>query len=198
MNRSTLRALLAAIGSALVLTACPLLPPPKPAVEEKPPQQPVEPAPTVEAPPFERQPVGDNDRLLAYYGYLTSLSSEQLTLEYDRTLRFYRQQYSDFTLMQLVLLRLLPSAPFRDSTQAREMLSSFLKESRTRTSELRPLALLLSTFLVEQQQKDAEIQAQAQKLKEETRRYDEVKQKLDALIDAERKMLERNKPARKP
>ena len=78
------------------------------------------------------------------------------------------------------------------------MLSSFLKEPRIRASELRPFALLLHNMLVEQQQKDAEIQAQAQKLKEETRRYDEVKQKLDALIDAERKMLERNKPVRKP
>jgi hypothetical protein len=51
-------------------------------------------------------------------------------------------------------------------------------------------------MLTEQQQKDAEIQAQAQRLKEETKRYDAVKQKLDALIDAERKMLERNKPVR--
>jgi len=33
---------------------------------------------------------------------------------------------------------------------------------------------------------------------EEARRYEEVKQKLDALVDAERKMLQRNKPARKP
>jgi len=194
MTGSPSRALVAALAAALLLTACPL-PQPKPPPVEPPP--PVQPAP-VEEPPYSRQQVGDNDRLIAYYGFLVSLTGEQLTREYDRTLRFYRQQYSDFTLMQLVLLRLLPGAPFRDSTQAREMLSSFLKESRTRTSELRPLALLLHTTLVDQQQKDAEIQAQAQKLKEETRRYDEVKEKLDALIDAERKMLDRNKPMRKP
>jgi DNA-binding protein H-NS len=63
---------------------------------------------------------------------------------------------------------------------------------------LRPVALLLSTMLTEQQQKEAEVQAQAQKVKEEARRYEEVKQKLDALVDTERKMLQRNKPARKP
>jgi DNA-binding protein H-NS len=63
---------------------------------------------------------------------------------------------------------------------------------------LRPVALLLSTMLTEQQQKEAEVQAQAQKVKEEARRYEEVKQKLDALIDTERKMLQRNKPERKP
>jgi len=97
-----------------------------------------------------------------------------------------------------VLLQMVPNAQPRDSAQARDMLSSWLKEPRTRSSDLRPLALMLHTMLVEQQQKDIEIQAQAQKLKEETRRYDEVKEKLDALIDAERKMLERNKPVRKP
>ena len=53
-------------------------------------------------------------------------------------------------------------------------------------------------MLAEQQQKEAEIQAQTQKVKEETRRNDQVKQKLDALVETERKMLERNKPARKP
>ena len=53
-------------------------------------------------------------------------------------------------------------------------------------------------MLTEQQQKEAEVQAQAQKVKEEARRYEEVKQKLDALVDTERKMLQRNKPARKP
>jgi hypothetical protein len=181
--------------AALVLTGCP-----QPAPKPSPPPEPLPPVqlPPKPGPPFSLQPYGDNDRLLAYYGFISSLTADQLTQEYDRTLRFYRQQYSDFTFMQVVLLRVLPSAPFRDSTQARDMLSSFLKEPRTQSSELRPLALLLHTMLVERQQKDAEVQAQAQKLKEETRRYEEVKQKLDALIDAERKMLDRNKPVRKP
>ena len=151
-----------------------------------------------EDPPFTRQSASDVDRVIGYYGYLALLSPEQLQREQERTLRFYRQQYSDLTFLQLVLLRIMPQAPFRDSAQAQEMLSSFLNEPRTRASELRPVALLLHTMITEQQQKDAEMQAQVQKLKEETRRYEEVKQKLDALIDAERKMLERNKPARKP
>ena len=180
----------------LMLAGCPL-PLPKPTPAE--PQQTVDKTPAVEeAVPFVRQTVGDADRLMSYYAYLSTLSSERLVQEHERTLRFYRQQYSDFTLMQLVLQRIMPQAPFRDSAQAQEMLSSFLKEPRTQTSELRPVALLLSTMLTEQQQKEAEVQAQAQKVKEEARRYEEVKQKLDALVDTERKMLQRNKPARKP
>src|SRR6185295_6809273 len=102
-----------------------------------PPPQPPPPAetPPKQEQPFSLQPYGDNDRLLAYYGFINSFTPEQLTLEYNRTLRFYRQQYSDFTFMQLVLLRMQPSAPFRDSTQAREMLSSFLKEPRVQSSD---------------------------------------------------------------
>jgi hypothetical protein len=196
MRRGFLWVVLAASCAAVILTGCPQ-PAPKPPPLEPPVPVPPPPAAAPE-PPFARQPVGDVDRLLSYYGHLNTLAGEQLTAEYERTMRFYRQQYSDFTLMQLVLLRIMPGASFRDSTAARDMLSSFLKEPRTRSSELRPLALLLQTMLAEQQQKDAESQAQAQKLKEETRRYEEVKQKLDALIDAERKMLERNKPVRKP
>jgi hypothetical protein len=195
MSRVKARLPVVAVCATLVFSACtqqqprPAPPPPTPAPE------PVA-APPTQKPPFSRQPVGDADRVVGYYGYLSGLSAEQLAREYERTLRFYREQYSDLTFMQVVLLRMMPNAPFRDSTQARDMLSSFVKEPRARYSDLQPFALLLLTMLNEQQEKEAEIQAQAQKLREETRRYDAVKQKLDALIDAERKMLERNKPVR--
>lgn len=195
MTASAARVLVVALGAMLLLSGCPLapttLPPPVAPT-------PVPSVPEETAPPFALQQAGDNDRLIGYYGYLLTLGPELLAQEYDRNLRFYRQQSSDFTFMQLVLLRVVPGAPTRDYAQALDMLSSFLKEPRTRNSDIRPLALLLHTLLTEQQQKDVEIQAQGQKLKEETRRYEEVKQKLDALIDAERKMLERNKPVRKP
>jgi len=195
MSWSTARLSLASLCVVILLSGCPQPGPrPTPPPELTAPQQQEATVP----PPFAPQPVGDADRLISYYGFLRSLSGEQWKLELERTTRFYRAQYSDFTQMQLVLLQIVPNAQPRDSAQARDMLSSWLKEPRTRSSDLRPLAVLLQTMLVEQQQKDIEIQAQAQKLKEETRRYDEVKEKLDALIDAERKMLERNKPVRKP
>jgi len=196
MSRASTRLLFAIVCGPLILAGCPQPQPrpsaPPPASEPAPEQVP---SAAPEA-PFSRQPVGDADRAAAYYGYLSTMSPEQLTREYERTQRFYKEQYSDLTFIQVVLLRIMPNAPFRDYAQARDMLSSFLKEPRVRASELQPFALLLYNMLTEQQQKDAEIQAQAQRLKEETKRYDAVKQKLDALIDAERKMLERNKPVR--
>jgi hypothetical protein len=140
--------------------------------------------------------VSDAERLLYYYEYILGLAPEQVGREAERTQRFFGQHRSEFALMQLVLLRTLPAATPKDRAQALETLAQYLKDTRDRPSELRPFALMLNTLLLEQQRQDTEIQTQAAKLKEEARRYDELKQKLDALVEAERKMLERNKETR--
>jgi hypothetical protein len=98
--------------------------------------------------------------------------------------------------MQLVMIRAVPSASAKDRTQALELLGPYLKDSRERGSDLRTLAVLLNGMLTEQQRLEAEMQQQGSKLKEEARRNEELKQKLDALIETERKILERNKPTR--
>ena len=53
------------------------------------------------------------------------------------------------------------------------------------------MGLMLRTLLIENQQLEAQLQAQGQKLRDEARRSDELKQKLDALVETERKLLER-------
>jgi hypothetical protein len=156
-------------------------------------------APAPQPPPPPPQPrVSDSERLLSYYAYLLGLNAEELAREQERTLRFYGQHRSEFALLQLALLRMLPSSTRADRAQASEMLSSYLKETRDRPSELRPLALVLSNQLAELHRQEAETQAQAARVKEEVRKSEEYKQKLDALIETERKILERSKPARNP
>jgi hypothetical protein len=145
------------------------------------------PAPAPPAPPR----VSDAERLLTYYTFVLSLPPDQLTLEQERTLRFYGQHRSEFALMQLVLLRCLPGAGPKDRVQAQEMLSSYLKESQNDSPELRAMGLMLRTLLTDNQQLEAQLQAQGQKLRDEARRGDELKQKLDALVETERKLLER-------
>jgi hypothetical protein len=162
---------------------------PAPVVETPAPEPPV-PTP---APPAR---VSDVERLLYYYEYILGLAPEQAGREAERTQRFFGQHRSEFALMQLVLLRTLPAATPKDRTQALETLAQYLKETRDRPTELRPFALMLNSLLLEQQRQDTEIQTQSAKLKEEARRYDELKQKLDALVETERKMLERNKETR--
>lgn len=152
-----------------------------------------EPPPPPPAPP---RRVSDSERLLYYYEYVLALTPEQVARESERTQRFFGQHRSEFALMQLVLLRCRPATPPKDRAQALETLALYLKETRDRPSELRPFALMLNNLLLEQQRQDAELQAQAQKLKEEAKRNDELKQKLDALVETERKMLERNQETR--
>jgi hypothetical protein len=176
------------------------IPPPPPAAPEP------APAPAVIPPEPEVAEVGvsapapprvsDAERLLYYYEYLLGLPPEQVAREAERTQRFFAQHRSEFALMQLVLLRILPGAAPRERMQALDTLAQYLKETQDRPSELRPFALFVNNLLVEQQRLDTELQAQAQKVKDEARRYEELRQKLDALIETERKMLERTKPTR--
>ncbi|HZR01677.1 MAG TPA: hypothetical protein VFA81_00720 [Burkholderiales bacterium] len=204
------RARIFAMYAVFVLLVACVQPQPK-AVEPTPaPPQPTAAEPVVPAtpaapalPPREPQPpppprVSDADRLLYYYAHIALLTPELAAQELERTQRFYGQHRSDFTLLQLVLLKSLPSASSKDRTQAVEWLAQYLKDNKEAGSELHALALLLHNLLSEQQRLDAESQAQAQKLKEEARRNEELKQKLDALIETERKMLERSKPTRNP
>jgi hypothetical protein len=183
-------------AAAAVLTACaPMRPAPPPPAET--PLPIVEPAPQPPPPPPQPR-VGDAERLLSYYEFLLALSADQLAQERDRTMRFYGQHRSEFALLQLIMLQVRPSASRAERTQASEMLSSYLKDTRDRPSELRPLALFLSDQLAELQKQEAETQAQTARLREEVRKSEQYKQKLDALIETERKILERSKPARNP
>jgi len=188
---STLWGLALAAALAGCMVAAPTQPPTSPPVVV----EAAEPEPTP-PPPVPQARVSDSERLLYYYEYVLALTPEQVARESERTQRFFGQNRSEFALMQLVLLRCLPAAPPKERAQALETLALYLKETRDRPSELRPFALMLNNLLLEQQRQDAELQTQAQKLKEEARRYDELKQKLDALVETERKMLERNKEPR--
>jgi hypothetical protein len=159
----------------------------------------VTPAPQPQPQPPPPQPrVSDAERLLSYYEFLLGLNADQLAREQENTMRFYGQHRSEFALLQLVLLRTLPTSTRADRAQASEMLSSYLKETRDQPSELRPLAVMLNNQLAELQRQEAETQAQTTRLREEVRKGEEYKQKLDALIETERKILERSKPARNP
>ena len=183
-----------------VLVVCGCAQPESKSLPPAPPSQtePPAPAPAPPIPPPTAPRVSDTERLLYYYEYALALPPEQLAREQERTQRFFGQNRSEFALLQLVLLRCLPGSSIKDRTQGQEMLSSYLKEARDRASELRPFALMLNNLISEQLRQETEIQTQIQKVKDETRRNDQLQQKLDALVETERKMLERSKPARKP
>jgi hypothetical protein len=184
------------LALAATLAGC-VQTPPAPPQPAQPPLPIVEPAPPP-PPPLPQPRVSDSERLLSYYAYLLGLDAEALAREKERTLRFYGQHRSEFALLQLALLRMLPGSTRADRAQASEMLSSYLKQTRDQPYDLRPLALILSNQLAELHRQEVETQAQAARLREEVRKSEQYKQKLDALIETERKILERSKPARNP
>ncbi len=93
----------------------------------------------------------------------------------------------------------LPGASFRDDNTAIALLHPFTKEKDREGAELRPLAIWLYSELIELRRSEETLQQQSAKLKEEQRRSDALQQKIEAILDMEMKMIEReqNLPKKK-
>jgi hypothetical protein len=70
-------------------------------------------------------------------------------------------------------------------------LPRFAHEKSYENSSLRPLALLLYAELAELRRADKALQQQTTKAKDEQRRADTLRQKREAILDMEMKMIER-------
>jgi len=154
----------------------------------------------------------DADRLLNYYAYMTGLQGDILLQEYQRVQEAYHTDPSDFYRMQLIMLLSSPSASFRDMELARFLLEGWLKEEYNTYSKLHPLALLYDSYLSELtsrdetivrtssqlsetskqiEQQSAQISEQKSALARETQRSRELQEKLDALLEMEKNLIER-------
>jgi hypothetical protein len=71
------------------------------------------------------------------------------------------------------------------------LVQPFVNDKNYENSVLRPLALMLHTQLSELKRLDEAAQQQTAKAKEEQRRADALQQKLEAILDMEMKMIER-------
>jgi thioester reductase-like protein len=154
----------------------------------------------------------DADRLLNYYAYMTGLQGDSLLQEYQRVQSEYHAVPSDFHRMQLIMLLSSPSAPFRDTRLADDLLKAWIDEEYNVYSKLYPLALLYRNYLAEleqrseaieragdemreareqAQQKDERIAQQQSQLATEKKRSTELQEKLDALLEMEKSLIER-------
>ena len=159
----------------------------------------------------------DSDRIARFYDRLLKMKGTELAGELEMIRRSFENDRSDLNRLQLALLLSLPGTGFRDDNAALALLSPFLKDGGREGSTLRPLAIWLHSELLELRRSDEALQQQAAKLKEELRRSDEalqqqvvklkeeqrraeaLQQKLDAILDIEMKMIEReqNLPKKK-
>lgn len=137
----------------------------------------------------------DSDRLLDYYARLKQLKPQDLGREYESVRKRYEEQQSDFRRIQLAMLLSLPGASFRDDAAALVLLQAWTKDKRNEASALRPMVVMLQTYLQELRRTDDAMQVQAGKLRDEQRRAEALQQKLEALLEMEMKMIEREQAA---
>ena len=141
----------------------------------------------------------DADRVLLFYERLRSMKASELTRELEATREAFESDKSDVNRLELAILLSSPGTSFRDDSTAIALLNPVAKEKSAGTATLRSLAILLQTELVELRRAEEAAQGQATKLKDEQRRAEALQQKLDAILDMEMKMIEReqNTPKKK-
>jgi hypothetical protein len=147
----------------------------------------------------------DADRLLDYYSYMSELQGDPLLREYKRVQRLFDEEANDRNRMQLIMLLSSQSATFRDTNAAKVLLEIWLDDRYNTYSKLRPLALLFDGYLTEVHRLDDAITRQAgmlgrmseraarqaKELELEKNRTVALQKKLDALLEMEMNLIER-------
>lgn len=141
------------------------------------------------------QPHRDTERALNYYQQLLRTKSPEFSEELIKGRRRFEQDKSDLHRVQLAMLLSFPGTGFRDDNAAISLLQPLARGEEGENSSLRPLALLLYTGLADLRRTEEVMQHQATRLKEEQRRADALQNKLEALLEMEMRMLEREQAA---
>jgi len=163
------------------------------------------------------EPMQDDDaRALRFYEDVLKLKGAELARELDSTRKQFEQDKTELNRLRLAILLSLPGTGFRDDQAALNLVQPFLNDRQYENSVLRRLALMLHTQLSELKRLDEALQQQTAKAKEEQRRADEalqqqtaktkeeqhraeaLQQKLEAILDMEMKMIEREQTAPPP
>ena len=157
------------------LTAPPILATPTtPAAPVPPAQAAAEPEEGYDAAGDARPRPEQAERLLSYFERLKRLQGAELTREHEAARQAYAHTPSEFNRIGYAMTLSLPATPFNDDARALELLQPVARRSE---NGLRPLGLLLTTFIQERRRLGVNLAA--------------VQQKLDALKSLERRLIER-------
>jgi hypothetical protein len=142
---------------------------------------------------------GDDTRVLHFYDNALKLKGVELARKLESTRQEFEKDKSELNRLQLAILLSLPGTGFRDDAAALNLVQPFLNDKRHENSALRPLALMLHSQLSELKPEDKRLeealQQQTAKTREEQRRADALQQKLEAILEMEMKMIEREQAA---
>jgi hypothetical protein len=131
------------------------------------------------------------ERALRFYDRIIRLKGAELAQELEATRQAHEAQKTELARVQLAMILSLPGTAFRDERAADLLLVPYVKDRSLESSPLRPLALLLHAQLAENRRADEALQQQAAKTRDEQRKAEALQQKLEALLEMEMKMLER-------
>ncbi len=138
-------------------------------------------------------PLAPAARWLAYHEYLARLTPRELLLEHSRATALLEGERRGDTPPRLAALLAIPDAPFRDDAAAERMLREWLTISPQTDAALSVLVAWQVARLGERARLAAAVDDGVRRLRDERRRAESCREKLDAIKDMERTLLERDK-----
>ena len=145
------------------------------------------------------EPMQDDDtRALRFCEDALKLKGAELARAVGSTRQEFEKDKSELNRVRLAVLLSMPGTGLRDDQAALNLLQPFLSDKHYENSVLRPLALMLHAQISELKRLDEALQQQTAKAREEQRRADALQQKLEAILDMEMKMIEREQTAPPP
>jgi hypothetical protein len=130
---------------------------------------------------------------MQYYDHIRKMTGAELIKEHDRAKLSFSLSKNENTRAELALLLALPNTPFRDTGTAINLLNEMPKDAKLSTS-MRSFKHLLSTLLAEQQRINGSLSELSQKLKEEQKHSEILKNQIDDIKNMERNLILRDKP----
>lgn len=131
--------------------------------------------------------------LMQYYEYIRKMPATELVKEHEKAKQNLILAKSDTTRAELALLLILPNTSFRDTGAALNLLNEFPKDAKLSTG-MRSFKHLLSALLAEQQRINGSVNELSQKLKEEQKHSEVLKNQIDDIKSMEKNLILRDKP----
>ena len=163
----------------VTLTACSTIPACPPPIVMLPP-------PPITIPPSQLEV------LMQYFESIRKMSVPELVKEHEKAKQNLILAKSDIARAELALLLILPNTPFRDTGAAHNLLNELPKEAKLSTS-MRSFKHLLTTLLAEQQHINGSANELLQRLKEEQKYSEVLKNQIDNIKDMEKNLFLRDK-----
>jgi len=178
-----------------------------------PPRQPVTappPAPVASPPEPEKivvQVPSNVDTLLQHAELAAKLRGAELVGEYELVRQHFKAEQDELSRNKLALMLLIPYASFYDQNAAANLLLPYVQDKNLQGSTLRPFALFVYNTIQDRRRSDDALRSQlqkvlneqrhaddglAQKLKDEHDRAERLQKKLDALLELERNLSDRD------